>query len=172
MTKTKTLVTLLAVTLTLLTSQAAARGFLTTLLHEDPGDNMKNVNILEYYGRISWSDISSKSVAEKNTDSRAFLTVLMSYEYSTKTIRFHFNMKEPARRGNAFLAETDMQWNTHLDLSNPDEADYIDTEEQTILLVRGMTVNGFTKDSLMHRQTCMFDIKFTEKADGRVYMHM
>ena len=57
------------------------------------------------------------------------MTMLLSYEYSSKTIRFHFNMKEPARRGHAFLAETDMQWNTHLDLNDPDDAALVNRDE-------------------------------------------
>ena len=32
------------------------KDFLEELLHEDPGDNMKNINLLEYYGRIDWAD--------------------------------------------------------------------------------------------------------------------
>ncbi len=51
------------------------------------------------------------------------MTMLASYEYATHTIRFHFNMKEPARATNGLsqkdgtdLSETDFQWNTHLDM--------------------------------------------------------
>ena len=49
--------------------------------------------------------------------SEAYLTMLISYEVLTETMRFHFNMKEPNRVGSAFLAETDLQFNTHLDLA-------------------------------------------------------
>ena len=41
--------------------------------------------------------------------------MLLSYEYATKKIRFHFNMKEP---GAEKLSEYDFQWNTHLDLED------------------------------------------------------
>ena len=48
--------------------------------------------------------------------------MLMSYEYATETIRFHFNMKEPGRDGeDDGFAETDVQWNTMLDLKNPSD---------------------------------------------------
>lgn len=106
------------------------KDFLEELLHENPGDNMKNINLLEYYGRIDWADQTDGDLARKNANSKAFLTMLMSYEYQSKTIRFHFNMKEPARRGNAFLAETDMQWNTYLDLNERDDSDLVFLEEE------------------------------------------
>ena len=113
----------------LASASRAYKDFLEELLHEDPGDNMKNINLLEYYGRIDWADQTDGELARKNANSVAFLTMLMSYEYQSKTIRFHFNMKEPARRGNAFLAETDMQWNTYLDLNDKEDADFVFLQE-------------------------------------------
>ena len=68
---------------------------------------MNYTNLQEYYGRFS--DFG---------DSKAFFVMLLSYEYATETIRFHFNMKEPGRIGDDTLAETDVQWNTKLDLKN------------------------------------------------------
>lgn len=44
------------------------------------------------------------------------MSMLLSYEYKTKKIRFHFNMKEP---GAEKLSEYDFQWNTYLDLTDP-----------------------------------------------------
>ena len=41
-------------------------------------------------------------------ESKAFLTMLLSYEYATETIRFHFNMKEPGHKTDAVYAETDI----------------------------------------------------------------
>lgn len=72
---------------------------------------MNYTNLQEYYGRISDLD-GDKS------GSQAFIVMLLSYEYATETIRFHFNMKEPGREGEDGLSETDVQWNTKLLLKN------------------------------------------------------
>lgn len=74
-------------------------GWVSRLLHKDPKDNMNSANLQEYYGRIQWPDNEAYSTA--------YLTMLVSYEYATHTIRFHFNMKEPARKDSKELAETD-----------------------------------------------------------------
>ena len=42
----------------------------------------------------------------------------MSYSYASELIRFHFNMKEPGHQEDKFYAETDIQWNTHLDMKS------------------------------------------------------
>jgi len=60
---------------------------------------MNTKNLQEYYGRLSWPDNS--------VNSEAYLTMLVSFDYATKIIQFHFNMKEPARPGNSLLAESD-----------------------------------------------------------------
>ena len=56
--------------------------------------------------------------SKNNNASVAYISLLASYRYKTKTLGFHFNMKEPAMQSNTVLAETDLQWNTHLDLSD------------------------------------------------------
>ena len=91
-------------------------GFVRALLTESGSETMKTTNYQEYYGRIE--NDRARDIPEKADDnpSKALLTMLMSYEYATETIRFHFNMKEPA--GELF-PEMDFQWNTHLDLSDP-----------------------------------------------------
>ena len=45
--------------------------------------------------------------------------MLISYDIITQQLRLHFNMKEPNRIGAAFYAESDLQWNTYLDLADP-----------------------------------------------------
>lgn len=105
----------------LIATARANQGFLTRLLTEDPGLDMKQMNVLEYYGEVHWTDNSDPELLKRNVDSKAYFTLLMSYEYATKTIRFHVNMKEPWRKGSAFLKETDMQFNSYLDLN--EEAD-------------------------------------------------
>jgi len=49
----------------------------------------------------------------------------MTYVYRTNQIQFHFNMKEPARDNQgdetSDLAETDVQWNTKLELKKPED---------------------------------------------------
>lgn len=39
-------------------------------------------------------------------------------------------MKEPARSGNALLAETDFQWNTHLDMKMPSDKAMVDQKKE------------------------------------------
>ena len=77
-------------------------GFVTRLLDKKPDKEMSYTNLQEYYGRFDDSSY-------KGTDggSQAFFVMLLSYEYATETIRFHFNMKEPGREGDSF-AETDV----------------------------------------------------------------
>ena len=86
----------------LATAVSAGNGFVQRLLRNDPKHDFNTHNLQEYYGRFSFAD--SDSV---DGSSQAFFTMLLSYEYSTKMIRLHFNMKEPGRAGDAFLAETD-----------------------------------------------------------------
>ena len=98
-------------------------GFVTRLLDR----SMKGLigaavtsNIQEYYGKFSVVD---------NADSDVYLTMLLSYEYISQTIRFHFNMKEPNHEKGIspnIYAETDYQFNTHLDLKHPDDIFKID----------------------------------------------
>ena len=64
-----------------------------------------------------------------NNGSNAFLTLLMSYEQATETIQFHFNMKEPGRQGSAYLAESDIQFNTHLDLRTSEDQKMVNEEK-------------------------------------------
>ena len=90
-----------------------AQGFVSRLLDEDPGEAMRSMNLQEYYGRVDQP--------QRGGVSKTFLTLLLSYEYATSTVRFHFNMKEPAIQNEAFLAETDMQWNTQLDLTKSED---------------------------------------------------
>ena len=53
----------------------------------------------------------------------------MSYEQATETIQFHFNMKEPGRQGSAYLAESDIQFNTHLDLRTSEDKKMVNEEK-------------------------------------------
>ena len=86
-------------------------GFVSRLLEKKPDREMNYTNLQEYYGRFNDGE-----------GSRALFVMLMSYEYATETIRFHFNMKEPGYAGdNANFAETDVQWNTSLNLKKPEE---------------------------------------------------
>ena len=74
---------------------------------------MNYTNLQEYYGRFNDGE-----------GSRALFVMLLSYEYATDTIRFHFNMKEPGFAGEdeaANFAETDVQWNTQLNLKKPED---------------------------------------------------
>ena len=50
----------------------------------------------------------------------AFFAVLLSYEYSTETLRVHMNMKEPGNT--AEFMETDTQWNFEFNMptASPD----------------------------------------------------
>ena len=68
--------------------------------------------------------------------------MLMSYEYVSQTIRFHFNMKEPNHERGIF-AETDYQFNTHLDLKHPDDMFSVDRAGEKITLSHAVTVYGF-----------------------------
>ena len=56
---------------------------------------------------MSDDDEMSESQGD-DQESKAFLTMLLSYEYATETIRFHFNMKEPGHKTDAVYAETDI----------------------------------------------------------------
>ena len=57
--------------------------------------------------------------------------MLLSYEYATETIRFHFNMKDPGYQGDeAFFAETDVQWNTQLNLKKEEDAVMVDAKRE------------------------------------------
>ena len=90
-------------------------GFVNTLLKKSGGEIMKTNNLMEYYGRIENENAADILKEADANPSKAFLAMLMSYEYATQTIRFHFNMKEPAGE---FYPEMDFQWNTHLDLKD------------------------------------------------------
>ena len=69
----------------------------------------------EYYGRLpidkfenGGDELDDKGADDAASESKAFLTMLLSYEYATETIRFHFNMKEPGHKDDAVYAETDI----------------------------------------------------------------
>ena len=68
----------------------------------------------EYYGRLPMDKVEMSvddemaEAVEDDQESMAFLTMLLSYEYATETIRFHFNMKEPGHKTDAVYAETDI----------------------------------------------------------------
>lgn len=95
-------------------------GFVSRLLEKKPDQAMEYTNLQEYYGRYKGPD-----------GSESLLVMLLSYEYATETIRFHFNMKDPGYQGDeAFMAETDLQWNSQLNLKKEEDAIMVDTERE------------------------------------------
>lgn len=112
----------------------AEAGFVTRLFEAPPEDSDVKINIEEFYGRLPNEE-------DPDGSSTAYLTALISYEHETEQLRFHFNMKEPWRKVESaednkksstplldaifgkkqkhdkLLAETDLQWNTEMDLS-------------------------------------------------------
>ena len=119
---------------------------------------MAEKNLQEYYGRIPSSD-------EDPDESLAFLTVLMSYEYATETIRLHFNMKEPGHLGSVYYAETDIQWNTHLDMRSAVDRMMVNTDDNEISLKHMVTVYGYSQEMITMHKNCNFDLTLKEK-DG------
>ena len=85
------------------------------LLNKSEGVSLQTHNLVEYYGRIENENAVDNLIKADDDPSKAFLAMLMSYEYASQTIRFHFNMMEPA---GDFYPEMDFQWNTHLDLKD------------------------------------------------------
>jgi len=72
-------------------------------------------------------------------------------------------MKEPYLKGNTFLRETNMQWNTFIDMNEDFDRKMISYNEGEIEMNRFITVYGFTKEMLVHRETCYFNITLYEK---------
>ena len=78
-----------ATLLLLLTQQMVQAGFVQRLLDKKADDGSIEFNLVEFYGRVPPTRLDKDA-------SEAYLTIMLSYEYATETIRFHFNMKEPA----------------------------------------------------------------------------
>ena len=143
------------------------KNFVQKWIEEKKGSSFINSsNLFEYYGSIGTPPEKMDENFSYSEQSFAYLTVGVSYEYQSKYLRFHFNMKEP---GGEYFSENDMQWNTHLDLGDQYDLEMINTEKGLLNLDQMITVYSFKEDRLVQRKTCMFQMVFSEKKGKVVF---
>ena len=97
----------MAVCLVTMGAVLAEDGFVSRLLDKNPQET--GTNVLEFYGRIQ------NTIDTANDSTASFMTMVLSYEHDSETVRLHFNMKEP---GHKDFSETDFQWNAQLNVSS------------------------------------------------------